>query len=64
MHTTPRGRSQRWYLNSCRRKRNALSYEFAGGVTETELSEMLRKVPVLKKIVEEWLKERYPDLVR
>jgi hypothetical protein len=51
------------YLNSCRRKRNELSYEFVGAVTEAELSELLRKVPAFQKLVEEWLRERYPDPV-
>jgi hypothetical protein len=32
-------------------------------VTEAELSELLRKVPAFQKLVEEWLRERYPDPV-
>ncbi len=51
------------YFNTCRSKRNDLSYEAADVVTERELSELLGEAPVFQNLVEEWLRERYPDLV-
>ena len=51
------------YFDTCRRKRNDLSYEDVDVVTESELAEILREVPAFQKLVEEWLRERHPDLV-
>ncbi len=50
------------YFNSCREKRNDLSYELAGAVTESELGELLREVPTFGELVDEWLRERHPAL--
>jgi hypothetical protein len=51
------------YFETCRGKRNDLSYDAADVVTEHELSELLVEVPAFQKLVEQWLRERYPDLV-
>ena len=50
------------YFNTCRRKRNDLSYEAVDIVTESELTELLGEVPVFQQLVEEWLRERHPGL--
>ncbi len=50
------------YFNLCREKRNELSYVQAGVVSRTELEEILGEVPRFKRLVEDWLRERHPDL--
>lgn len=42
------------YLDSCRRKRNAVEYDYAGGVTEIEVKELQDFVVELKAKVQEW----------
>lgn len=44
------------YFDRCRRKRNTLSYDAAGVVTETEAAEILKLVEAFRTLVEEWLK--------
>ncbi len=36
------------YFNTCREKRNTLSYELAGVVTDSEAEELLREVPAFQ----------------
>ena len=50
------------YLNVCRDKRNDLSYEMAGIVSETEAEELLRETSALELLVEHWIRERHSDL--
>ncbi len=51
------------YFNTCREKRNDLSYELAGVVTDSEAEELLREVPAFQALVDEWLRARHPKLV-
>jgi hypothetical protein len=39
------------YLERCRRKRNTLSYDMAGVVTDTEVAEMLSLAKMLRKAI-------------
>src|SRR6266702_8476913 len=39
------------YFNTCREKRNDLSYELAGVVTDSEAEELLREVPAFQALV-------------
>ena len=50
------------YLERCRRKRNELSYDAAGVVTETEAAEILAQTQSLNKRVEQWIAKNYPRL--
>ena len=50
------------YLNTCRQKRNDLSYELAGVVTDSEVKELLHEVPAFQALVDEWLREHHPEL--
>jgi len=50
------------YFNACREKRNELSYEMAGVVSELEAQELLREVPEFEVAVGRWLETRHPDL--
>ena len=51
------------YLDRCRRKRNKLSYDAAGVVSEAEADELLSKVCEFRKTVERWVKEQYPQFL-
>ena len=51
------------YLERCRRKRNELSYDMAGVVTDTEATEILAEATALHKTVEQWIAENHPHLV-
>ncbi len=50
------------YLERCRRKRNELSYDSAGVVTDTEAAEILAKVRSMQKALEEWIAKNHPAL--
>ncbi len=52
------------YFDRCRRKRNVLSYEFAGAASESEAAEILRRARRLWEGVEAWIARRRPDLAR
>ena len=43
------------YLERCRRKRNELSYDSAGIVTDTEAAELLTEARSIQNAVEEWI---------
>jgi hypothetical protein len=51
------------YLERCRRKRNELSYDMAGVVTDTEATEILAQATSLHKTVEQWIAANHPHLV-
>jgi hypothetical protein len=51
------------YLERCRRKRNELSYDVAGVVTDTEATEILAQATALRKTVEQWIAENHPHLM-
>ncbi len=50
------------YLERCRRKRNELSYDMAGVVTDTEATEILSEAKSLQITVEEWIAKNHPTL--
>lgn len=50
------------YFDRCRRKRNALSYEYAGAATDAEAAEILEVAKRFRIEVEDWLASRRPDL--
>ncbi len=50
------------YFNRCRRKRNTLTYDEADVVTDTEATELLKKVKEFETLVKEWIGENYADL--
>ena len=49
------------YLERCRRKRNELSYDAAGVVTDTEAAEILTESQVLQETAEQWIAKDYPQ---
>ncbi|HEV3138687.1 MAG TPA: hypothetical protein VGZ26_12300 [Pirellulales bacterium] len=50
------------YFDGCRMKRNISEYDFAGGVTETDVDGLLNTVQEFAVDVEAWVKARYPHL--
>jgi hypothetical protein len=50
------------YLERCRRKRNDLSYDMAGVVTDTEATEILAQATALQNTIEEWIAKKHPRL--
>ena len=51
------------YLDRCRRKRNDLSYDMAGIITDAEAAEVLRQASKLNKTVEDWIGKNHPMLM-
>lgn len=50
------------YLDACRSKRNIVEYDYIGGVTEDDASELITFVKELKDEVETWLEQEHPRL--
>ena len=51
-------------LDGFRKKRNVTEYDRAGSVSAQEAEEALKFAKFLKNELEQWLKEKYPHLVR
>ena len=51
------------YLDSCRKKRNIVEYDYIGGVTTDNALELIGFVKELKNDVESWLKREHPELI-
>lgn len=52
------------YLDACRKKRNIVEYDYVGGVTEDEASELAAYVLELREKVLNWLKQSHPQLLK
>lgn len=50
-------------LDRCRKKRNLGTYEIAGAVSELEAEEMFVLAKKLRTKVEEWLRDKHPQLL-
>jgi hypothetical protein len=46
------------------RKRNAISYDVAGSVTQQDLQQMIKVADELQKTVTDWLKVHHPELMK
>jgi len=51
------------YLETCRKIRNQVEYDFAGGATEQHASELLSFASELRRTVLSWLEQHHPDLL-
>ena len=51
------------YLDSCRKKRNIVEYDYIGGVTTDNALELIEFVKELKDDVEAWLTREHPELI-
>jgi len=50
-------------IKSHSRKRNRTSYDLAGGVSPTDLAQIMKDVAALREQVRAWLKEVHPELL-
>ena len=51
------------YLDTCRNKRNVAEYDYVGGVTEEDVSELIGYVNELRNEVLRWLNENHPEFI-
>ncbi|MCC6127477.1 MAG: hypothetical protein IT426_21170 [Pirellulales bacterium] len=51
------------YFDRCRRKRNAISYDTANVVTDTEVKEILAKAKGFQQTVETWIAKTHPEVL-
>ena len=52
------------YLDTCRKKRNIVEYDYAGGATDENADELISFVKDLREDVHIWLTEHHPDLIQ
>jgi len=50
------------YLDTCRRKRNTVEYDYVGGATKADVEELIEFIESLEGDVLAWLRERHPEL--
>jgi hypothetical protein len=50
------------YLDSCRKKRNIVEYDYIGGASEEDAKELLQFAEELRHHVLAWLKNNHPEL--
>ncbi|MBW1637468.1 MAG: hypothetical protein JRJ68_14495 [Deltaproteobacteria bacterium] len=50
------------YLNTCRRKRNIIEYDYTGGVTDRDADELIAFTKALLEDLIHWLRSTYPGL--
>jgi len=50
------------YLDSCRKKRNTVEYDYVGGATEEDARELLDFTTQLRADVLTWLEDKHPKL--
>lgn len=50
------------YFEACRRKRNVIDYTGTHIATATEAAEVLERAKEFKRMVEAWIKAKYPQL--
>jgi hypothetical protein len=51
------------YLDACRTKRNKVEYDYVGGATAKDASELVDFVMQLREEVVTWLADNHPDLI-
>ena len=51
-------------IKSHSQKRNTASYDLAGGVSPTDLAQVIKDLTVLREQVNAWLKEAHPKLLK
>lgn len=50
------------YFDTCRRKKNHIDYDRSDVATQTEVEEIIRKILEFRKVVEDWIATKRPDL--
>ncbi len=52
------------YLDDCRKKRNVLEYDYAGGASDSDADELIVFVKEFRSEVITWLKKKHPELTQ
>lgn len=52
------------YFDTCRRKRNAATYDLAGLISETEITDLIKEAKAFQQDVEAWIEQNHPDFAR
>ena len=60
----PKHRPDATYLDACRKKRNNVEYDYVGGATDDEASELAAFVVELREKVLDWLKQYHHHLTK
>jgi hypothetical protein len=60
----PEHRADADYLDASRKKRNIVEYNYVGGATENEASELAAYVLKFRENVLDWLKQFHPQFLR
>ena len=50
------------YLDTCRRKRNIVEYDYTGGATDNDADELIKFSRELQEDLVHWLRSNYPEL--
>jgi hypothetical protein len=50
------------YLDDCRRKRNRADYVGVGGISTTEVEELLKEAGAFAALARQWIHARHPEL--
>lgn len=48
------------YFDSCRSKRNITDYDYAGGISKSEVDEIIKEAEDFQEVILAWLKTNYP----
>jgi hypothetical protein len=51
------------YLDTCRNKRNSAEYDYVGGVSPDDVTELIGFIKELREVIMQWLKEKHPQLI-
>lgn len=51
------------YLDTCRNKRNIAEYDYVGGVSPDDVTELSEFINELREVIMQWLKEKHPQLI-
>lgn len=51
------------YLDACRTKRNTVEYDYVGGATCDNVSELIEFTDSLRQDVLDWLRQQHPELL-
>ena len=60
---SPKHRTDANYLEACRQKINIVEYDYVGGATDDEASELSAYVVELREKILDWLKKYHPRLL-
>lgn len=60
----PAYRAEANYLDTCRKKRHIAEYEYVGGTTEEDVTELVVTVRALRDKALAWLKQHHPQLLK